>query len=146
MGAIEAVIRLKRRLSASALRITTPPPSGHSGSAANCPAPDHTTVDIRIAAGGEMPAGPVLAPKMAPRMKVLGRNVSAATKPAVTRRDTPGIGCSGYGLIRPWRTGMRARRGQRLRGEANLGLCRRRRGGCVVTVRTGEVDGGEAQL
>src|SRR6266851_1209892 len=102
MGAIEAVIRLKRRLSASALRITTPPPSGQRGRAANWPAPDHTTMDIRIAAGAEMPAGPVLAPKMAPRMKVLGRNVSAATTPAMTRRDTPGIGCSGYGGDARW--------------------------------------------
>src|SRR5712691_3189718 len=95
MGAMEAVIRLKRRLSASALRITMPPPSGHSGRAANWPAPDHTTADIRIAAGGEIPAGPVLAPKMAPRIKVLGRNVSAARKPAATRRDTPGIESQG---------------------------------------------------
>src|SRR5438552_17963025 len=92
---MDAVIRLKRRLSAKALSTTTPPPSGHSGSAANWPAPDQTTADIRMAAAGEIPAGPVLAPKMAPRMKVLGRNVSAARKPAATRRDTPGIELQG---------------------------------------------------
>src|SRR5579859_603271 len=62
--------------------MTTVPPSGHNGSAANWPAPDQTMADMMIAAGWEMPAAPVLAPKIAPRMSVLGKNVRAATKPS----------------------------------------------------------------
>src|ERR1700674_2924231 len=43
---------------------------------------------MKMAAGGEIPAAPVLAPKTAPRIKVLGANVSAASRPA---RTLPGL-------------------------------------------------------
>ena len=37
---------------------------------------------MKMAAGAEMPTAPVLAPKMAPRISVLGKNVRAARNPS----------------------------------------------------------------
>jgi hypothetical protein len=81
---------VKRRLSTSAIRLSTPPPSGRRASAANWPAPDQTTAYLKMAASGEMPAAAVLAPKMAPRIRVLAKKVRAARKPSRTFRGVGG--------------------------------------------------------
>src|SRR5919204_6718486 len=80
-GAIDVEMSANRKLSASVLSTTMVPPCGHKGSAANCPAPDHTTADISTAPTGDKPTVAVLAPKMAPNAMTLGANGSASMKP-----------------------------------------------------------------
>jgi len=48
---------------------------------------------MKIAANGEIPTAPVLAPKMAPRISVLGKNVRAARNPSRRFRDAGAMAC-----------------------------------------------------
>ena len=56
-----------------------------------------TTVDMMMAVSGPMPAGPALAPQMAPSTSTPGRNGSASTVPASSERPFVPVGTKLWG-------------------------------------------------